>query len=72
MDFYGDYYYRGGFEPFEISKKPKKKSKKKKKFFKKVKKFFRKLRDKFVDTVLSTFSQITLLFFDKKFEKVFA
>lgn len=72
MDFYGDYYFGGGFEPFGISKKTKKKAKKKKKLFKKMKKFFKKVRDKVIDTILSTFSQIALSFFDKKFEKAFA
>lgn len=64
-------YFEGEFEPLGDSKKTKK-SKEKKRFLKKAKKFFRKLCDKVVNTVLSTFSQMALHFFDKKLEKMYA
>ena len=67
MDFY-DYYSEREFEPFKKGKR----SKKKKKFFKKAKKFFKKFRNKVIDMVLSTVSQMALRFFDKKLEKSFA
>ena len=73
MDFYGSNYYPGSeFEPLGSSKKSEKESNKREKAFKKVKKFFRKLCDKVIDTILYTFSQVTLRFFDRKFEKMFA
>lgn len=66
-----NYYFEGEFEPLGDSKKTKK-SKAKKRFLKKAKKFFRKLCDKVVNTVLSTFSQMALHFFDKKLEMAYA
>ena len=66
---YNDYF-EGEFEPLGDSKKTKKS--KAKKFLKRTKKFFRKLCDKVVNTVLSTFSQMALHFFDKKLEKAYA
>lgn len=71
MSFY-DYYSESEFEPFNYSRKGKKKSKKKKKLKKRIKKFFKRFRNKVIDMILSTVSQITLRFFDKKLEKAFA
>lgn len=71
MNYY-DYYLESEFEPFKYRKKGKKKSKKKKKFLKRIKKFFKRFRNKAIDMILSTMSQIALRFFDKKLEKAFA
>ncbi len=67
-----DYYSESEFEPFEYIKRGKKKSKKKKKFLKKIKKFFKRFRNRAIDMVLSTMSQVVLRYFDKKFERAFA
>lgn len=65
MDFYA-FYSESEFKPLVDSKKSKKKSKKRKKLFKKAKKFLKNLGNKVVNTVLSTFQQIAIHFFDKK------
>lgn len=67
-----DYYCGIQFESLSNVKNTKKKSKKKRRFFKKVKKFFKRVCDKAIDAVVLTISRVTLLYFDKKFEKVFA
>lgn len=67
-----DSYPESEFEPFEYSKKGKKKSKKKKKFLKRIKKFFKRFRNRAIDVILSTMSQMALRFFDRKLEKAFA
>lgn len=67
MDY--NYYFGGEFETFKSSKKGKKKQKK---LLKRAKKSLRKLRDKVIDMILSTVSQIAICYFDKKYEKAFA
>lgn len=67
---YYSYYLASDFEPFRYSKKGKKP--KKKKIWKKIKKFFKRFRNRAIDMVLSTMSQMVLRFFDKKLERAFA
>lgn len=67
MDY--NYYFGGEFETFKSSKKGEKKQKK---LLKRAKKSLRKFRDKVIDMILSTVSQIAIRYFDKKYEKAFA